>query len=78
MQAQPEVRYASVPVVSGAGVSVATAEHPVVNPVVVGVDRSDESALALRQALTLARDLGRPSRPVLVASSMVDRPGSLA
>ena len=29
-------------------------------PVVVGVDRSDESALALRQALTLARDLGRP------------------
>ena len=29
-------------------------------PIVVGVDRSDESALALRDALTLARDLGRP------------------
>jgi nucleotide-binding universal stress UspA family protein len=29
-------------------------------PVVVGIDRSDESALALRHALALGRDLGRP------------------
>jgi nucleotide-binding universal stress UspA family protein len=32
----------------------------VADPVIVGVDRSDESALALRTALELARDLRRP------------------
>jgi nucleotide-binding universal stress UspA family protein len=33
---------------------------PDAGPVTVGVDRSEESAAALRQAMTLARDLGRP------------------
>lgn len=32
----------------------------VADPVIVGVDRSDESALALRTALELARDVRRP------------------
>lgn len=47
-------------VVRDAVASGTVAENPAVNPVVVGVDRSDESAMALHHALLLARDLGRP------------------
>lgn len=40
--------------------SAAMTHEELVGPVVVGVDRSDESASALRHALAFARDLRRP------------------